>query len=131
MENKSEVEDFKQKSVFVVCRAGSDRSKYIAEELQQRGYVAYHGGTMRTHNYVTTDDLSFVGSIVFSSIHEKKQFDEDTRLKNFVKRNGINIHVMNITESDKNRAHDSGKVDALKKEISSQLNTLGFRDISS
>lgn len=129
MENNQDVEQFKRRSVFVICRAGSDRSKYIAEDLIQRGYNASHGGTIEGHNYVTKDDLSYVGSIVFTSVFEKKQFDEDLSLKDFVKRNGINIRVMNITESDKNRAHDSGKIDALKKEISAQLDTLGFRDI--
>lgn len=129
MENNQDTERFKRKSVFVICRAGSDRSKYIAEELIQRGYYASHGGTLEGQNYVTKEDLSFVGSIVFSSVFEKKQFDEDLSLKDFVKRNGINIRVMNITECDKDRAHYSGKIDVLKKEISSQLDTLGFREI--
>lgn len=130
MENNPEVDQFRRKSVFVVCRAGSDRSKYIAEDLEKRGYNASHGGTLRSQNYVTTSDLAYVGSVVFASIFEKKQFDKDEKLKDFTKGNGINIYVMNITESDKNKAHDSGKINELKQEISAQLDTLGFKEIS-
>jgi hypothetical protein len=129
MENNQEVERFRRRSVFVICRAGSDRSKYIAEELEERGYVASHGGTLKSQNYVTTSDLAYIGSVIFSSVFEKDQFDKDTKLKDFVKGNGINIYVMNITESDKNRAHDSGKVQELKGTISSQLDVLGFKNL--
>ena len=127
METSNGLEDFRKRSVVVICRAGSDRSKYIAEELSQRGYNATHGGTMEGHNYITKEDLSYAGSIIFASIHEKNQFDSDKSLKEYVKNNDINIFVMNITESDKNRAHDSNKLQELRGTISEQLDSIGFR----
>jgi hypothetical protein len=129
MEKNTEINKFKEKSVYVICWAGSDRSKYIADELMQRGYLAEHGGVMDGQNYVTKEDLSYVGSIIFSSIFEKEKFDKDKDLKDFAKNNGIQIFVMNITESDKDRAHNSEKVDLLKKEVSSQLDHIGFKKL--
>lgn len=127
MENGHEVEDFRQKSVLAVCMAGSDRSRYIAEELNNRGYFANAAGVMANHNYVTCEDLYGIGTIVFSSIHEKNIFDKDKRLKTYIDRNGVEVRVLNITESDKNRAHDSGSVDKLKLEIARQLDSVGLK----
>lgn len=130
MESNHEIDDFKRRSVIAICSAGSDRSEYISEELNARGYFATHAGVTRNFNYVTPEDLSCVGIIVFSSIHEKKIFDRDTTLKTFVSRNDVQISVLNITESDKNRAHDSGNVEKLKAEISKQLDCVGLVDLN-
>lgn len=130
MENDPRVEDFRRRSVIAICAAGSDRSEYISEELNARGYFATHAGVMKNHNYVTAEDLTGVARIVFSSIHEKKIFDRDTKLKIFVNRNNIQISVLNITESDKDRAHDSGRVDQLKTQISSQLDCIGLVNLN-
>ena len=124
-----EVVEFRSKSVFVICWAGSDRSKYISEELNNRGYFATHGGVLEGQNYVTKQDLANVGKIIFSSVNEKEQFDKDRTLKEFVRRNGIQTFVMNITESDKDRAHNTGEINDLKSEISAHLDSLGFRCI--
>ena len=121
---------FRNQSVFVICWAGSDRSRYISEELNARGYFATHGGVLEGQNYVTKQDLANVGRIIFSSTFEKEEFDKNRILKEFVKRNGIQTYVMNITESDKDRTHNTGKIDELKLEISAQLDSLGFRRLS-
>jgi len=128
MEKDRSVEEFKIKSVLAVCAAGSDRSRYISEELNNRGYFATSAGVIRGHNYVTPEDLYGVGIIVFSSIHEKKIFEEDEKLKSLVSRYNIQIRVLNITESIKNRAHDSGKIEKLKDKISKQLDDVGLKD---
>ena len=130
MENGHEVEDFRQKSILTICMAGSDRSRYVAEELNNRGYFANSAGVMANHNYVTCEDLYGIGTIVFASIHEKKIFDKDKHLKNYISRNGIEVRVLNITESDKNRAHDSGSVDKLKAEIAKQLDYVGLKEVN-
>jgi hypothetical protein len=117
--------------VLAVCFAGSDRSRYIAEKLNSRGYFATSAGVLENHNYVTPEDLMNIGIIVFSSINEKNIFDKDRKLKSIVERNHIQIRVLNITESDKNRAHDSGNVQSLKTEISKQLDCVGLKDLES
>jgi len=38
--NGKENELFRERAVLAVCFAGSDRSRFIAEELNHRGYVA-------------------------------------------------------------------------------------------
>lgn len=125
----NEFEDFRSKSILAVCAAGSDRSRYIAGELTRRGYFATAAGVLRNQNYVTEEDLSNIGIIVFSSVHEKRIFDKDRRLKKIIERNGIETRVLSITESDKNRAHDSNRVDELKKNISEQLDCVGLKDL--
>lgn len=131
-QNKNiEIDSFVSKSVLAVCFAGSDRSRYIAEELNNRGYFATSAGVLENHNYVTPEDLMNIGIIVFSSINEKNIFDNDRKLKSIVERNHIQIRVLNITESDKNRAHDSGNVQSLKTEISKQLDSVGLKDLES
>lgn len=127
MENRNEVYDFKKRSVHVICWAGSDRSKYISDELTRRGYNSTHGGVMDSQNYVTKEDLNFVGSIIFSSLAEKERFDQDKNLKSFVKKNKIQLFIMNITESRKNYAHNNKEINSLIEEISSQLDRIGFK----
>ncbi len=129
MENRKEVENFIARSVLAICGAGSDRSKYIAEELNNRGYFAVYGGIMKNHNYVTPEDLQNIGTIVFSSIYEKKIFDENAKLKQIVSRNNIQVRVLNITERDKNKAHDENAVDKLRIEIANQLDCVGLKNL--
>lgn len=123
-----EIDDFRRRSVLAICAAGSDRSGYIAQELNRRGYFATQAGVMRGHNYVTTEDLVNVGIVVFSSVKEKYRFNKDKRLSGYVKRNGIEIRILNITESDKDLAHNTGNIEQLRKDISRQLDCVGLRD---
>lgn len=128
MENM-EIKTFKSRMVLAVCSAGSDRSEYIADELNKRGYVASHGGTRPNHNYVTEDDLVGIGSIIFASQAERGEFKQNKRLNKVLKRNNVQLYVMNITESEKERAIQSKKEDELKKQISQELDALGFTDL--
>lgn len=121
------VEEFRKKTVLAVCGAGTDRSGYIARELNERGYMARSAGVLRGHNYVTREDLAYVGIIVFSSVHEKNIFDKDGRLVKLVREEGIEIRVLNVTESDKDRAHCEGKVEELRENIARQLDCVGLR----
>ncbi len=129
MENNLEVEKFISKSVLAICAAGSDRSKYIAEELNKRGYFATNAGVLSNHNYVTPEDLFNVGTVVFSSIHEKKTFDNNPKLKAIIDNNNIQVRVLNVTESLKDRAHNEGSVDKLRAEISTQLDSVGLTNL--
>lgn len=122
-------EDFRKRMVLAVCYAGSDRSKYIREELDNRGYIASNGGVLKNHNYVTEDDLANIGSLIFSSKYEQIEFNKDKNLKNTVERNGIDVYVMDITESEKERAIGSNSLDNLKSKISEQLDNLGFQNL--
>lgn len=122
-------EDFKNRMVLAVCYAGSDRSKYIREELDKRGYIASNGGVLKNHNYVTENDLTNIGSLIFSSKYEQIEFNKDKKLKDAVVRNGINVFVMDITESEKERAIGSNSVNNLKIKISKQLDELGFENL--
>lgn len=130
MESTSEIEKFISKSVLAICAAGSDRSKYIAEELNKRGYFATNAGVISNHNYVTPEDLLNVGTVVFSSIHEKKTFDNNPKLKAIINSNNIQVRVLNITESLKDRAHNEDSVDKLRVEISTQLDNVGLVDLN-
>lgn len=130
MESGHEVENFKKKSVLAICAAGTDRSKYISDALNDRGYFATSAGVLKNHNYVTPEDITNVGTIVFSSVYEKSIFDKDQKLKSIINRDNIQIRVLNITESDKNRAHDSGNVERLKLEIAKQLDNVGLKDLN-
>jgi hypothetical protein len=127
----NEVGEFRSRSVLAVCCAGSDRSRYIAEELNNRGYFATGAEVMYGQNYVTPEDLQNIGVIVFSSVHEKKIFDANSRLAAMVKRNGIEVRVLNITESDKDLAHNCGKLTELKENIARQLDCVGLTDLGS
>ena len=49
MENK-EYELFKERIVLVVCFAGSDRSKMVAEVLNKWGYIASNRGVNKNYN---------------------------------------------------------------------------------
>lgn len=130
MENMDhEASDFRKRSVLAVCAAGTDRSRYISEELNNRGYFASAAGVLKNHNYVTEGDLANVGIIVFSSPHEKKIFDKDKRLKKIVAQNRIEERVMCITESDKDRAHNANKVEKLKSDIREQLDCVGLSNL--
>lgn len=129
LKNNSEIDSFIGKSVLAVCFAGSDRSQLIAEELGKRGYFATSAGVSRNHNYVTSEDLSNIGIVVFSSIHEKNIFDKDKKLKCILERNKIQIRVLNITECDKDKAFNTNGQEKLKKEISNQLNAIGLKDL--
>lgn len=126
---KGEAENFKNRMLLAICWAGSDRSQYIADELNKRGYAASAGGILPNYNYVTEEDLVGIGSIIFASRYEKEEFKKNKRLNKFVKRNNINVYVMNITESDKDRAKNTDSEDELKKRIAKELDGLGFKSI--
>ncbi len=128
-EANSSPENFIKKSVLAICAAGSDRSRYIADELNNRGYFATNAGVNHNYNYVTREDLVNVGNVVFSSIYEKKLFDKDKKLKSILDNNGIQIRVINITEQDKDLAHNTGDLTSLKKRIAEQLDAIGFKNL--
>lgn len=130
MEEGRELEDFRKRSVLAVCAAGTDRSKYISDELNRRGYFASNAGVIKNHNYVTPEDLSDIGTVIFSSLFEKKIFDTDIKLRSILHLNNIQVRVLNITESDKDRAHNVGSVDKLKAEIVKQLDCVGLTDLN-
>lgn len=121
-----DADEFRKRTILAICAAGSDRSQYIAEELNDRGYVAMGAGVIQGHNYVTPEDLDSIGVIVFASPHEKKIFEKDKKLAELVKRNRIEVRVLNITESDKDRAHCGGRVSQLREDISKQLDCVGL-----
>lgn len=124
-----EQEQFKKRIVLAVCWAGSDRSKYIAGELNRRGYVASYVGVHKSHNYVTEQDLVGIGTVIFADQGTKREFKKDRKLNRTLKANKATVHIMDITESDKNRARQSGNEEGLKQDISDKLDLLGFRTI--
>jgi len=126
MENKEQ--QFRDNIVHVVCFAGSDRSKYVAQELNNRGYLATHGGINEVHNYTTKEDLVGVGSIIFVDSKIKKEFKKNKELNKAVKNNNISMKVMRITESEKQRARDSGNLRKLREKIAKQLDHLGYKN---
>lgn len=126
MENKEQ--QFRNNMVHVVCFAGSDRSRYVAEELNSRGYVATHGGIDEIHNYTTKEDLVGIGSIIFVDSVIKKEFKNNRELHKAVKKNNIPMKVMDITESEKQNARESGNLEKLRRKISTQLDYLGYKN---
>ncbi len=126
MENKEQ--HFRDKIVHVVCFAGSDRSRYVAKELNKRGYLATHGGIDEIHNYTTKEDLVSVGSIIFVDSKVKELFKQKKELNKAVKKNNISMKVMEVSESEKNRATQSGNLEKLREKISEQLDGLGYRN---
>lgn len=126
---QNEVNNFIDRSVLVLCGAGTDRSKLIALELESRGYHAIFRGVNWGTNLVTLEDLEAIGHVVFSSIHEKKVFDAKKEYKKLRERIGADrksVRVLNITEDDKNKAIHSNNIDSLKGMISNQLDQIGF-----
>ena len=117
MENK-EYEMFKERIVLVVCFAGSDRSKMVAEVLNKWGYIASNRGVNKNYNQVTSEDLRGIGSIIFTSPTIKDLFEEDEDLNRTLKINNIPVKVMNLTESDKERALQLDKIAQFKDKIS-------------
>ena len=129
MENREE-EDFRKRTVLAVCLAGTDRSRIIAEELGKRGYVAGYAGVLENKtNYVTEEDLVGVGSVIFTTGRVRDMFKADKRLNRILKRNGITTHVIDVSESDKEKALQSGQDEELRKTITAKLDGLGYRDI--
>lgn len=124
-----EHEPFRKKMILAVCLAGADRSRLIAEELNKRGYLASYGGVNRNHNYVTEDDLVGIDSIIFTTRAVRKQFKQDKRLNKALKVNRINLHIIDVTEGEKEKAIQSGDLNPLRKTISDKLEQLGFRRI--
>jgi hypothetical protein len=124
-----EPELFKKRIVLVICYAGTDRSKFIADELNRRGYVASYAGLLENHNYVTEADLEGVGSVVFASKAEREAFRQNKRLNKVLKRNGITPYTMDITESQKERALQSNETAKLRENIVKQLDYIGFKPL--
>ncbi len=124
-----EYEPFRKKMVLAVCLAGADRSRFIAEELNKRGYVASYGGVNRNHNYVTEDDLIGVDSIIFTTRAVRNQFKQDKRLNKALKANRVNLYIIDVTEGEKEKAIQSGNLNPLRETISDKLERLGFRRI--
>jgi len=128
MEQK-EVDTFKNKMVLAVCFAGSDRSRLVSEELDKRGYVSSYAGVNRNHNYVTEQDLDGIGSIIFTSQKVRQMFKKDKKLNKILKENQTVIHNIDVSESDKETALQSGELSSLRKTISEKLDALGFNDL--
>jgi len=116
------------KMVHVVCAAGSDRSRLIAEELNRRGYLATWGGVLRNHNYTTAEDLAGVEDVIFTTQQISDQFSRDRGLNKALKRNNAQKHVINITEQEKEVAFQSGDLSGLMADIKTKLDGLGFPD---
>ncbi len=113
--------------IHVVCWAGSDRSKYIAEELNKRGYFATHGGVLHGHNYTTPEDLKGVGTVIFTDDTVRKEFRKDKSLTRQLRANNAKTLVLCITEEEKDIAHQGQeKMDELRNIISSKLDLYGF-----
>ena len=129
MENK-EVGEFRKRSVLVICWAGSDRSQLIADELNKRGYFAEGRGVMGGQNYVTENDLLNIGIIVFSSQKEKDIFDRNKKLRKMALSKRINFRVLNITESDKDRAFSSTDRTSFEEKIKVNLDGCGLVDLN-
>ena len=129
VENREE-EEFRKRNILVICWAGSDCSQMIAEELNKRGYFAEGRGVMGGQNYVTEDDLSNVGIIVFSSQKEKEIFDRNQKLRKAALGKGISFRVLNITESDKDRAFSSPDRRDFEEKIKANLDGCGLVDLN-
>jgi len=129
MENR-EGEDFRKRTVLAICLAGTDRSRIIAEELGKRGYVAGYAGVLENKtNYVTEEDLVGVGSVIFTTDRVRDMFKADRRLNRILKRNGVTTQVIDVSESDKEMALQSGQEDELRKTITTKLDDLGYKDL--
>ena len=125
------VEDYKKKMVLVICWAGSDRSRLIGEELEQRGYIVSRRGLMPGQNFVTPEDFENIGAVVFADQILKKRFIENNNIKlcRALKKSRARVSIMNITETEKERAIQLGNFEGLKLRISAELDYLGFKDI--
>ncbi len=119
------------KMVHVVCLAGTDRSRMIAEELNRRGYVATYSGILRGRNYTTEEDLNGVQDIIFTTQRVADGFKKDRRLNKYATTNNLNKHVIGITESEKEAAFQHGDIELLNGRIRTGLDSLGFPDIKS
>jgi len=114
--------------IHVVCWAGSDRSAYVAEELNKRGYFATHGGVILGHNYTTSEDLVGVGTVIFTDDNVRDEFKKDKRLTKQLRANNATSLVLCITEEEKQIARQGGpeKMEELRQIISSKLDLFGF-----
>lgn len=130
MTENREIEEFRKKSILIICWAGSDRSQLIADELNRRGYFAEGRGVMGGQNYVTENDLSNVGTIVFASQAEKNKFDRNHKLRKLALGRGIDFRVLNITESDKDRSFSSPDRKDFLKKIEENLDGCGLIDLN-
>lgn len=128
--NGKENELFRKRAVLAVCFAGSDRSRFIAEELNHRGYVASYGGVNKNHNYVTEQDLAGIGAVIFTTQKVRDIFKKDRRLNKILKANKVPVHIINITEDEKEKAIQSGDEKSLRRAISQELDDLGFKNIT-
>lgn len=117
------------KIVHVVCFAGTDRSRMIAEELNRRGYVATYSGILRGRNYTTEEDLNGVQDIIFTTQRVANGFKKDRGLNKYATTNQVNKHIIGITESEKEAAIQQGDIESLNDKIRSGLDSLGFPDI--
>jgi hypothetical protein len=127
-----ELEEFLGRSILVLCAAGSDRSRLIAEELEKRGYIAkFRGASLEWgSNPVEREDLDYIGTIVFSSALEKKLFDKNfPKLNGVIGKNNIGIRILNISEDDKERAFQTEGIDILTEQIRINLDSVGLKDI--
>jgi hypothetical protein len=129
MERKDKGEkDFGNLLVHVVCKAGSDRSRLIAEELNKRGYLATHGGIDKTYNYTTPEDLVGVGTIIFTSDYIRDVFKTNKELTRVARLNNAKSIVLCISEEEKEHAFQAGSqgINKLRKTIADRLDIFGF-----
>jgi len=113
--------------IHVVCWAGSDRSKYIADELTKRGYIASHGGVLIGHNYTTPEDLAYVNTVIFTDDTVRRVFKKDKGLTRQLRANNARSIVFCLTEEEKDIAmQNAGKLEELKNIISAKLDFFGF-----
>ncbi len=114
--------------IHVICWAGSDRSRLVAEELNRRGYIATHGGVITGHNYTTPDDLVGVGTIIFTDDVTREKFKKDKTLTRQTRASGAEILTLCLSEQEKEIAFQGGeeKLEAFKKVIAAKLDLFGF-----
>jgi len=122
-EEKKEIEKLCPRMVLVVCLAGQNRSRLIAEVLDDRGYVSYHGGVGGAHP-LTEDELAGHEAIIFAMEEDQKRF-----YKKFPLMKNLPWRILGLGDSHAARSLERNEQEELKQKIAGRLDRLGFIDI--
>lgn len=122
-EEAEEIKKMAPRMVLIVCLAGQNRSRLIAEVLNDRGYVAYHGGVGGAHP-LTEDELVGHQAIIFAMEEDQKRF-----YKKFPQMKTLPWRIMGLGDSHAARSLEKGEQKELKVKIAERLDHLGFIDI--
>jgi len=71
-----------------------------------------------------------IGAIIFTTQKVRDIFKKDRWLNKILKANKIPVHIINITEDEKEKAIQSGDEKSLRRTISQELDGLGFKNIT-